>query len=78
MQQISEFASTARSSVHKKMRQYRASAHKSPLPAETISHPASTLINKQHPTTDANALVPETGSASSVEEVKPSPSGISL
>ncbi|XP_021858703.1 uncharacterized protein [Spinacia oleracea] len=74
MQQISEFASTARSSVHKKMRQYRASAHKSPLPAETISHPASTLINKQHPTTDANALVPETGSASSVEEVKPSPS----
>ncbi|XP_021762554.1 uncharacterized protein LOC110727298 isoform X1 [Chenopodium quinoa] len=74
VQQITELASTARSNLHKKMRQYRASAHKSKHPAEPNTHPASTLINSQHYTTSSKTVVPETRGASSAE-VKPSSSG---
>lgn len=72
IQEISEFASTARSTLHKKMRQYRASSHSSPHPAEANMHLPNTSINSQHSATGAYALAPETESASSVEVLKPS------
>ncbi|KMT16439.1 hypothetical protein BVRB_3g050620 isoform C [Beta vulgaris subsp. vulgaris] len=75
MQQILDFASMARSALHKKMRQSRASARKSPHPEEANTHPPITPANSQHSATGANRLTLENGSASSVEEVKASTSG---
>ncbi|XP_048496787.1 uncharacterized protein LOC104888114 isoform X3 [Beta vulgaris subsp. vulgaris] len=74
MQQILDFASMARSALHKKMRQSRASARKSPHPEEANTHPPITPANSQHSATGANRLTLENGSASSVEEVKASTS----
>lgn len=78
MREISEAAAVARSALHKKVRQLRASAIQSSreTPASKIQH--TLAINSQHDTAEYNEPPVAYKSTSFVEDIKQSQSGIHL
>lgn len=78
MREISEAAAVARSTLHKKVRQLRASAIQSSrkTPASKIQH--TLAINSQHDTAEYNEPPVAYKSTSFVEDIKQSQSGIHL
>ena len=75
VRQILDFASMARSILHKKMREYRASVREVSHSAEEDTYQSSVAVKSQHSAASAKSLIPEPQSAPSVE-TKHSSSGI--
>uniref|UniRef100_A0A7C9AH75 DNA mismatch repair proteins mutS family domain-containing protein n=1 Tax=Opuntia streptacantha TaxID=393608 RepID=A0A7C9AH75_OPUST len=74
MRQISELASVARSTLHRKLQQYRASARQTFLPAGPDTSPPQTPVNIQQSTAGSNVLTVEIKSTTT-EAVKRSSPG---
>lgn len=75
MQQISEFASKARSSLHRKLQQQRASARQTFQPAGPETSVPQPPLNRQQSTAGSNVLTVETKSTT-IEAVKQSSPGM--
>ncbi|XP_057546484.1 uncharacterized protein LOC130825331 [Amaranthus tricolor] len=67
VRQILDFASMARSILHKKMREYRASVREVSHSAEEDTYQSSVAVKSQHSAASAKSLIPEPQSAPSVE-----------
>lgn len=78
MREIYEAAAVARSILHRKVRQRRASAIQSSQPNPDDKSRRSLGINGQHNTAEYSEPPTTSKSASFVEDIKKSPSGILL
>jgi len=76
MRQISELASVARSTLHRKLQEYRASARQTFPPARPDTSPPQTPVNIQQSTAGSNVLTVEIKSTTTEAVQRSSPGTI--